>query len=61
MPVYEYRCTACGSDFSYLKLKAADEPACPKCESKKVEKKISSFSCSGGSGSGGGLGHSGSC
>lgn len=56
MPVYEYKCEKCGAEFTHLKLKASDEPACPKCKSKKVSKKMSSFSCSGpsvlGSGSG---------
>jgi putative FmdB family regulatory protein len=56
MPVYEYKCRKCGAEFTYLKLRAMDEPACPKCKSGEVGKKMSSFSCSGSSGSSSGSG-----
>ncbi|MCG5051652.1 MAG: zinc ribbon domain-containing protein [Myxococcales bacterium] len=42
MPVYEYRCNACGHEFEEWQ-KMADEPikTCPKCNKKKVERLIS--------------------
>ncbi|MDA8087548.1 MAG: hypothetical protein M0Z75_12695 [Nitrospiraceae bacterium] len=65
MPVYEYKCNKCKAEFTYLKLRANDEPVCPGCKSADVTKKMSSFSCSGGGfsgfGSGSGSGHSGGC
>ena len=51
MPVYEYRCNACGHEFEETQ-KMADEPirTCPKCKKKKVERLISltSFHLKGG-------------
>ena len=35
MPIYEYSCGQCKDDFELLVFKS-DEPACPKCGSKKV-------------------------
>jgi putative FmdB family regulatory protein len=45
MPIYEYRCTECGKRFSRLQLVGANakDTSCPKCESEKVERLISSF------------------
>jgi putative FmdB family regulatory protein len=46
MPIYEYKCTACGEDFEKLVFgnKAVD---CPKCSSPEVKKKMSTFGMSG--------------
>ena len=42
MPIYEYRCKACGNDFEKLvHLSSKDPIRCPKCESEDVSKKIS--------------------
>jgi putative FmdB family regulatory protein len=43
MPLYEYRCQACGDTFETLRgLRDKDENvACPKCGEKKAEKLIS--------------------
>ena len=46
MPIYEYRCGACGTVFSYLfrSIKAAGEgdvPSCPECGSAEVQRLIS--------------------
>jgi putative FmdB family regulatory protein len=47
MPIYEYGCDDCENDFTVLRLRASDEPSvCPKCDSAKIKKKLSSFSCS---------------
>jgi len=40
MPIYEYTCKTCGVLFDRL-VRAADEPACPSCESTALERRIS--------------------
>jgi len=52
MPIYEFKCKECGAEYEDLvSLKDDKFPACPSCNSSKVEKKMSVF---GGVGSGGG-------
>jgi len=46
MPIYEYSCTACGADFDQL-VRASDTPACPYCESQKLERRMSAAAFSG--------------
>ncbi len=45
MPIYEYRCTACGSVFA--RLQSMSNPVkdipCPKCESEATERVLSTF------------------
>ena len=56
MPIFEYRCTDCGHTFSRLQFAGAssDGVKCPKCDSEKVERLLSSFaSASSGSSAGG--------
>lgn len=45
MPVFEFRCQACGAKFSALigMTAEADTEACPKCGSKRTEKQVSRF------------------
>jgi putative FmdB family regulatory protein len=40
MPIYEYHCPACREDFELL-IRGADQPACPECGTKRVEKLLS--------------------
>lgn len=42
MPLYEYRCDACGHEFEALQ-KISDEPLvhCPSCEEAKLKKLVS--------------------
>jgi len=40
MPIYEYSCSKCNDDFELLVFKN-DEPACPKCGNKDLQKKMS--------------------
>jgi putative FmdB family regulatory protein len=40
MPIYEYSCTACGAAFEQL-VRASDVPACPYCESPRLERRMS--------------------
>ncbi|RLB05799.1 MAG: zinc ribbon domain-containing protein [Deltaproteobacteria bacterium] len=46
MPLYEYRCRACGHNFETLRgLQERDEEVvCPKCGQKKAERLLSAFS-----------------
>jgi putative FmdB family regulatory protein len=66
MPIYEYTCKECGHRFEILQRlgEGAEGLACPKCDAENVEKQFStfassssdgssSFSTSGGCGSGG--------
>lgn len=51
MPIYEYICEECKHEFEYYVISSnQEEPICPKCYSKKVEKLISgsSFHLKGG-------------
>ncbi len=46
MPVYEYRCDACGELFEKTETFAehqAGKPRCPKCESENVSRRFSTF------------------
>ena len=42
MPIYEYRCQACGNRFEQLILRSTT-PACPSCQSHDLERLISLF------------------
>ena len=37
MPIYEYRCEACGDEFETLVLRKT-EPECPSCQSQDLER-----------------------
>jgi putative FmdB family regulatory protein len=41
MPLYEYTCEKCDSDFELLIRSASDQPACPTCGTAKVIKQLS--------------------
>jgi putative FmdB family regulatory protein len=45
MPLYEYICNNCKDNFILLKWKDDEDTTCPKCGSKDVKKKLSTFSC----------------
>jgi putative FmdB family regulatory protein len=64
MPMFEYRCTECGSKFEELVAEPNDVVTCPKCQSQKVERLLSVFatsSSSGGSNQGPACGNGGCC
>ena len=46
MPLYEYRCLACGHQFELLILKSSEPPACPSCASDSLERILSMFAVS---------------
>ncbi len=54
MPIYEYRCEKCGREFETLVMGSNGEKdvCCPGCQSNKVSRQMSGFSCSGGEGGG---------
>jgi putative FmdB family regulatory protein len=42
MPIYEYRCSACGADFERLQRVSDATPACPTCGSRdEVARRVS--------------------
>jgi putative FmdB family regulatory protein len=45
MPIYEFHCPSCGTDFEELVRTSAARGAvpCPKCGSKQADRKISTF------------------
>ena len=46
MPLYEYKCLACGCQFELLILKASQAIACSACGSASVERTLSMFAVS---------------
>ena len=46
MPIFDYKCSACGEEFESLVF-GARVPACPGCGSEDVAKKLSVFGMSG--------------
>jgi putative FmdB family regulatory protein len=52
MPIYEYICDDCGTQYEKIVLSKAQEIACPKCASKKNKLQLSVFAASTGSGNG---------
>jgi putative FmdB family regulatory protein len=41
MPIYEYRCAACGREFERYVATPSTAVACPHCESRKVTRRLS--------------------
>lgn len=41
MPIYEYKCNACGHEFEELCFVPDEKPKCPKCNNLNTQKKIS--------------------
>jgi putative FmdB family regulatory protein len=44
MPIFEYCCRGCNAQFETIVLSAREQVACPKCQSRAVEKQLSVFS-----------------
>ena len=54
MPIYEYKCRECGTDFEEIvSVNAVENPPCPSCHSNETEKKMSVFCGAGSSGNSG--------
>lgn len=45
MPIYEYACQDCGQQFEML-VRSDTVPACPKCQSNRLDKQLSVFATS---------------
>lgn len=43
MPIYEYKCDACGNQFEKLVRASSPSVACPSCGGAKVEQQYSTF------------------
>ncbi|HDS30379.1 MAG TPA: zinc ribbon domain-containing protein [Firmicutes bacterium] len=41
MPIYEFKCPKCGTEFEDLVANRGDSAPCPSCGCKKVERRIS--------------------
>jgi putative FmdB family regulatory protein len=48
MPLFEYRCRQCESQFEAIVF-GSDSPSCPTCRGKRLEKLLSTFAVSTGS------------
>jgi putative FmdB family regulatory protein len=48
MPILECKCRSCGKGFEYLTASATDKPECPACQSREVERLLSTFAVSAG-------------
>jgi putative FmdB family regulatory protein len=46
MPLYEYRCLACGHEFELLVLSSSPHRACPSCAGESIERMLSTFAVS---------------
>jgi putative FmdB family regulatory protein len=57
MPLYEYRCRACGARFEVLQRVGADaaDLVCPQCGGNEVSKQYSTFASAVAGGSGGAM------
>ncbi len=43
MPIYEFNCKKCGTNFEVLCQQKDQAPKCPECNSLETEKKLSMF------------------
>ena len=50
MPIYEYVCLDCEKGFETLVLSSEEEVRCPYCESKRLERAMSTFAMAAGTG-----------
>jgi len=47
MPIYEYHCPDCQNDVEVLVRSASDQPDCPDCGGRDLQKQFSTFAASG--------------
>ena len=46
MPIYEYVCSGCDHRFETL-VRGAEQPSCPRCQGRQLEKQFSVFGVGG--------------
>jgi putative FmdB family regulatory protein len=46
MPLYDFRCRACGHEFEALVRPREGDPACPSCNARDIERLLSTFALS---------------
>lgn len=61
MPIYEYRCGACGEDFERYLPTSATPVACPSCASPQVNRKLSLITFKGAGAVASAVAPAGSC
>ena len=65
MPIFEYTCDSCKTEFETLVRASSPAPKCPTCHGNALQKKISGFAVAAGSSAtplpDAGLGPCGSC
>lgn len=49
MPIFEYSCNSCGTEFETLMHGSSPAPECPACHGSKLQKKLSAFAAITGS------------
>ena len=54
MPIYSYRCSACGSEFEQL-VRSDTKVACPECQGRKLDRLLSVTARPAGTGRSSGL------
>ncbi|MCZ6486021.1 MAG: zinc ribbon domain-containing protein [Acidobacteria bacterium] len=47
MPIFEYRCNDCKTNFEKIVLSSSTPSECPNCNSNRVEKLLSTFAVGG--------------
>lgn len=50
MPIFEYTCADCGAAFEKIVPRHDSETECTHCQSRNIERQLSVFAVSGGSG-----------
>ncbi|MCP3968283.1 MAG: zinc ribbon domain-containing protein [Lentisphaerae bacterium] len=48
MPIFEYKCDFCNSEFELLQRKAEDKAECSECGSESVTRKLAAFAAHAG-------------
>ncbi len=47
MPIFEYACRSCGTEFETLVRASSPAPECPSCHGSELHKKLSGFAVGG--------------
>ncbi len=47
MPIFDFECEKCGSEFEALVLERQEPIICPACEGDRIKKRVSLFTCTG--------------